>query len=276
MRFVPLRVSCSRPVLRLVSAGGEGGGPAPASPCLALGRLSLVGRACVPGAVWCLEGCGGPGGPLGGGRPVLNSLRGAVGHRACRMGSRSSVPLSPLHRYQGWPRRRWSRHGGLGLHTAPVRVRVLPPRRRPGGRHGAAWSPGGQPVGQVGSLEAPQPLEGPFTSMHAFASRLPGVTGRQGGEGKGACGAWTRLSAWRGSRGRGGGGSLPTCGVQGAYTAGRSSSGRCLLLVRQGPGGAVVLCQGSAVPLPPTAAVRGCAARLAAADAWGWRPECCT
>ena len=95
--------------------------------------------------------------------------------------------------------------GSVSILLRFVSVCLLPVAAR-GGRHGAAWSPGGQPVGQAGSLEAPQPLEGLFPSKHACVSRLAGVTGRQGGEGKGACGAWTRLCAWRGSQGREGGG----------------------------------------------------------------------
>ena len=61
MRFVPLCLSCPDPVLRPFSVCG-GLCPPPASPSLALGRLSPRGWARVPGAVWR------PGARFGGGR----------------------------------------------------------------------------------------------------------------------------------------------------------------------------------------------------------------
>ena len=61
MQFLPLRVSCLGPVLRVFSVEG-GAGPVSASPCLPLDRVSPRGWARVSGAVWC------PGGRWGGGR----------------------------------------------------------------------------------------------------------------------------------------------------------------------------------------------------------------
>ena len=89
------------------------------------------------GGVWGEEGqrvgqrhaCCLPGGVVGPGS--------VKGPRGWGVGSRSSVPLPLLHGHQGWLRLRRLGHGGCGLHTAPVHVRVLLPgrclRAAPGG-----------------------------------------------------------------------------------------------------------------------------------------------
>ena len=148
MRFVHLCVSFPAPVPPLSVGGGDG--PVAMSPYLARGGLSPRGWACTPGAVSRPGGGGGEGGraPGGGSWPapcVLSPGAVAVPGLAWRAswvrggeprrtrGGRSSVPLPPLHRHEGWVPLRPIGHGGSGLHTARVRVGVLWPERRPSG-----------------------------------------------------------------------------------------------------------------------------------------------
>ena len=72
-----------------------------------------------------------------------------------------------------------------------------------GGRHGAAWCPGGPPAGWTGRLGAPLPLERASTGLHACVAACGGYRGCS----QGAPVAWTRLCVWPGSQGgrRGGG-----------------------------------------------------------------------
>ena len=122
MRFVPFRVSCLGPVRRLACVRGGGGGPVPPVPGL---------ESCAPlRAGLCLRGGpapGGVGGWGGGGLPVCLPPPEAWpgGPQGRGVALLRSVPLPSLGGHQSGCHRRCSVHGGRGLHTAPVRVRVL-------------------------------------------------------------------------------------------------------------------------------------------------------
>ena len=107
----------------LSSLLGGGGGPVPFPPCLAGGRVPPDGRVRAPGAVRRRRGA------REGGAACVPSSPGAW--PGCPEGRGvalpRSVPLPSLGGHQSGCYRRRSVHRGRGLHTAPVRVRVLAP-----------------------------------------------------------------------------------------------------------------------------------------------------
>ena len=121
MRSVALRVSCLGPVRRLACCWGG-----------AARSLS-----CVPGfgscaplrAGLCVRGGSAPGGVGEEGQPLCRRPPGACpgGPEGRGAALPLSVPLPSPGGHQSRCHRRRSVHGGRGLHTAPVRVRVPTP-----------------------------------------------------------------------------------------------------------------------------------------------------
>ena len=146
---------------------------------------------------------------MAGGRPACPLPWGRGRVRAGRsasvvgVGDLSSVPLPPLHGHQGGLRWRCFGHGGCGLHTAPVCVRVLLPGRGP---RGVPWGvlvlcwatggPGGQARGPA------DPGGGAVPACCCAFRGLQRSLGIWGGDGQGARGTWTQRRAWRGTRPR--------------------------------------------------------------------------
>ena len=136
------------------------------------------------GRVWA--GSPGPRIPLPGSglrfAPLEFRLGRSGGHWGRGLQSSSSVPLPPLHRHQGWLPLRCIGHGGCGLHTALVRVRVLLPECRPRGAPQGGlvrWQATGGPNRQVSGSVTPR--LGPVTSPQACVLRLADVMGEAGG-----------------------------------------------------------------------------------------------
>ena len=126
MRSVPLCVFCLGRVRRLACLRGGQPGPVPSVPgfgsCAPL-RAGL----CVWGGP-ASGGAGGRGGGGGGGGcvpPPMGAWPGGPEGRGVALPR--SVPLPSLGGDQSGCHRRRSVHGGRGLHTAPVRVRVWTP-----------------------------------------------------------------------------------------------------------------------------------------------------
>ena len=119
MRSGPLRVFCLGLVRRLAFFRG-GGGPVPFPPWLALGRVPPCGRSCASGAVRRRGGGGAACVP-----PPQGAWQGGPEGRGVALPW--SVPSPSLGRHPKGCHRRRSVHGGRGLHTAPVRVRVSTP-----------------------------------------------------------------------------------------------------------------------------------------------------
>ena len=121
MRSLPLRVSCLGPVRRQACYGG--GRPGPVPPMRGL-------RSCAPlRAGPCVRGGLAAGGAVRGWRPVCRPPQGAwpEGPEGREVALPRSVSLPSLGGHQSGCYRRRSVHGGHGLHTALVRVRVSTP-----------------------------------------------------------------------------------------------------------------------------------------------------
>ena len=149
MRLVPLGVSCHGPVLRSFSVGGgmarsrrppawpwvacfPGGGPVCPGRSGARASGGGGGESCWGGG--CASPLCGASWECGSARAGRESWGVRVGSRATGGGGFRSVPLHPLHGHEGWLALHCLRcigHGGCGLHTARLCVRVLPPGRRP-------------------------------------------------------------------------------------------------------------------------------------------------